>query len=152
MENGQQSAYPLSETVHTGFGPTHEKIFSTVHSGGLTKREYFAANAPKWVPEWFNPKVPEQPKVRSNMFNAFGKGSGHPMSDLYRKHYNDETESWDDPESIVPSSFRIEVAQYLEKLREELAAHEKWCEDVKFQRWVQWPWYWADQILKNQPE
>lgn len=45
MKNGDQLAYPVSESQHTGFSPTHEKIYTTVVSGGFTKREVFAMAA-----------------------------------------------------------------------------------------------------------
>ncbi len=45
MENGNQLAFPVSETQHTGFAHSGEKIYTAVHSGGLTKREMFAMAA-----------------------------------------------------------------------------------------------------------
>lgn len=45
MSNGDKPAYPVSITEHTGFSPTHEKIYTTNVDGGLTKREMFAMAA-----------------------------------------------------------------------------------------------------------
>lgn len=45
MNNGNESAYPISNTVHTGFDHSGEKLFTTTVEGGLTKREMFAMAA-----------------------------------------------------------------------------------------------------------
>lgn len=45
QNNGNKLAYPVSETQHTGFSATHDKIYTTVVDGGLTKREMFAMAA-----------------------------------------------------------------------------------------------------------
>lgn len=42
MKNSDKPAYPISETVHTGFDHGGEKLYTTVTDGGLTKREIFA--------------------------------------------------------------------------------------------------------------
>ena len=45
MKNGYELIHPITESTHTGFTQTGEKLYQSHTEGGLTKREYFAGLA-----------------------------------------------------------------------------------------------------------
>lgn len=100
---------------------------------GITKRAYFAARAPHQVPEWFHAKMTwECPAVPS--YNAVPDGALR--LDLLRHYQND-------CEPVTPAGQAWVAAR-------EAAINEqsRWQQEFREQCIAQWPWYWADMVLK----
>lgn len=100
---------------------------------GITTRAYFAARAPHAVPEWFFPKMPSEcPLVP--IWNCMPDG---PLKDEIRLHFLGDIEA---------TSF--EAAEWLLARGRKAAEQTEWQAEFKRQLVAQWPWAWADMVLK----
>ena len=85
---------------------------------GLTKREYFAAHAPKRVPFWFVPTMPPRPALAGKERNIF------------------------DDDQDTPEMMK-EYALYEESVK----LRNEWQQECNRQLVIQWPRYYADALL-----
>lgn len=128
MKNSEAPAFP----VQVGM----------LQYGGISTLEYFAARAPREVPDWFAPvmgKTPEAPgyppiKGFSEAFESWENWEGEEGWD---KDINPGTAS-------MVRQFVSENADYRKKLKE--FAEEKYRQTI-----AQWPWAWAKMVLEAKP-
>jgi hypothetical protein len=123
---------------------------------GMTLLDYYAAHAPAEPPKWWKPEMEKQ------IF--------HPLALKYHLateeekawlgYYNDENDEWfDNPEQFpeyfkenevppnIPQHFKEKIARLVKEIEAaNIAAHE-WQEREKYERLVQWPFYYATQML-----
>jgi len=114
---------------------------------GLTKREYFAVNAPNEIPEWFIHSFDKEPGRPTPIGFQFGKYSNHPQKDLFCQYWNDEADMWEDKNGEVPESLKTELAihfQLWNKYNEDVRA---WELNNKIVRYFQWQTFYADQLI-----
>jgi hypothetical protein len=133
IKQENRPAYPTNARMHT-------------EMTGITKREFFIAHAPKVVPKWFKPVMPERPKMEVPLHTIFGKYSDHKHKDLFLQCWCDESEMFDEE---VPEELRLEVEHHIEKSNK---AYEKvcaWDRDLVIETDIQWPIFWADNMLKK---
>ena len=126
-----------------------DRIHDPKLPSGLTKLEYFIAHAPTEIPGWFQPHMREAPESVPYLKNVFGKGSDHPMSEIFKKHFNSETEEWEDPENVVPEELKKEVADHIYKIDQYLAQDKRWNVDRNIEYHIQWPIFWATEMMKR---
>lgn len=89
---------------------------------GMTMRQFYAAQAPREIPAWFEPVMPPLP--------PYGKGF---ISGDGQRYYTDKSEA----ERIEGDDFYFEGQQ----------ERNEWHKNLKKQRIAQWPWAWADLVL-----
>jgi len=106
--------------------------------GGMTMRDYFAAHAPTIPQPWFDPRLPEGPK-HPNKEPPFPTGS-----EEFRNGYNwlkDPTWNvWDEFPKL--RSWCEEWENFWNKRDARTRLNDK-------EKYVQWPYAWADQMLKQ---
>lgn len=140
---------------------------------GMSLRDYFAAHAPRKPQHWFRPVMPERPGKPSDppskaavvaafpeslalMFPNFIENVAYgayidvsPEKDLERL--------WADSKQPQPLSEEqraifneyIAACQVWRSERDAiLKAQDEWRQEHERQRWVQWPYAWADAVLK----
>jgi len=120
-------AYDPYSLVNAGPGGRRH-IFS-----GITTRAYFAVRAPHEVPEWFHakmtwdcPAVPSYESVEQEQLRR----------DLVFHYQND----------CAP---RTEEGRAWVAAREQAIKDQaRWQQEFREQCIAQWPWYWADMVLK----
>ena len=94
----------------------------------VTARDYWAVRAPEEIPSWFEPVMEtERPEEKS--------GFRHSVTGEYRAViYDNEFESMTEEESNCWDSIPMLILEWGRKRREALLS--------------QWPWAWADLMLK----
>lgn len=98
---------------------------------GLTKREWFAAHAPAEPQPWFTPVMPPRPAIPQL----------DELSPRDRRAFDAEVpDLW--PDECSPS-----LRAFCERLMQAREAERAWLDAMKRQRYVQWPWAWADAVL-----
>lgn len=97
----------------------------------MTGREYLAAHAPHEPQEWFEPVMPERPKRLD-------------WRDITDAELRKEVLTCIDA-SIDPTS--AEASEWFDKEREADKLVDAWKAERNKQRFVQWPWAWADAVL-----
>lgn len=118
---------------------------------GLTKLEYAMIHCNEPVPEWFKTEMPKRPVHPGYMDSVFGKNSNHPNKDFYMKHYNDENDEWN-PSVDVLTSLYLEVKRHVIKLTKWYNKDQKWIDEERKQRMVQWRRYFAENILLKEEQ
>lgn len=98
---------------------------------GMTRREWFMAHAPVEPPEWFNPVMRDCPAVPS--IHSITDPSLRAGVEAY---WESET---DDPEAIA----------WIEAEKAAGLAQAQWQIDFRRELSLQWPGYWADEMLKR---
>ncbi len=101
---------PLSDHLH----PADTEFL------GMTVRDYFAMQAPKEVPYWF------QPKIRQKPASKWVDDAGNEYKTRYLA------------ERAVGENYRDQNVE----------AIEEWERDLVISKMVQWPWFWADLHLE----
>lgn len=107
-------------------GKTDSHIFF-----GVTRREYFMARAPMPVPQWFFPTMRPCPAVPS----VNGVDDLEFKGRLIRWMGGDG----DDQQAEAWSAAQDEAVK----------AQEQWQADFRRELLLQWPGYWADEMLKR---
>lgn len=102
----------------------------------LSRRAYFAAHAPAEPQPWFDPVMPPAPSVPSVATVREG------WTQRQRDDWRGLDDYLDDHE--VDSA----VLEFRDQQREAENALAAWRVEQARQRLVQWPWAWADAILK----
>lgn len=150
MENKDKPIFPTEVDLYAKNGKVI--IIETKEGNpffiGLTKFEYFIAHAPTVIPGWFLPKMRELPKKPPYVSNLFGKDSNHPDKELFRKCYNSEERVWYDEVSI-PQQLKDDVAKAEEAMDDWAGADTQWYRDQARELVIQWPIFWATEILKK---
>ncbi len=127
--NANEPAYPVIPPVGMDSSSASGYPFP---SAGLTRREYFAARAPADPQAWFEPVLPTPrpslpdrfllpPEVRKDIEVAWDAGCDPTLP---------EAEAW--------------LEMYAEAQKTLVA----WDNERLKQRLIQWPWTWADAVLK----
>ncbi len=122
------SAYPRSVVFNQ-----HGDIYDH-GSDGATMRDYFAALAPKEIPEWF---VHEFNEPRP----AILRPEEH-LSEEHRKQYSGLGE-WLDRDEVAP-----EVLAYTDADKKRDDEREEWFRQKEQSRYLTWRWAYADAMLK----
>ncbi len=135
MKNEDRPAYPTNGRMHS-------------EMTGITKREFFIAHAPKVVPKWFTPTMPERPVLATPLYMIFGRNSGHKHANIFMEHWNEEEGNFPESEEI-PEYFRFEVLKQLDNIKETWKRVHQWDADLNIQTAIQWPIFWADNMLKK---
>lgn len=112
------------------------------YTEGMTLRDYFAAHAPKEVPGWFKPAMPDKPKSMASLFDHFRHNSLMAL-------YDDESGEWVDDAGEVPQQFKDEVARYIESMALNFDQIKDWHREYERQKIFQWPWTYADGMLQS---
>ena len=129
-------AFPVSVPGHLYGDGSSEIPYAT---DGMTQRQFFAANAPKEIPEWFEPKMPPMPK------------SLWIDEDTGERADSDEIEKM--ASVRLRGKFGVEHQANYKGLRyNNIKEHEQveWHIGKQVQRFAQWPWFWADMVLGAQ--
>lgn len=128
---------------------------------GLSLLDAFALNAPKEIPSWFKPGMPEKPKLKSRVVNFFTSE----IDKIYIGHYwNDVDNEWVEPQpgdktfhpieqrevpTIIPKKLKEDVINYSKKWEESFNMVQAWEENEKIQRLIQWPYHYANLMLDH---
>lgn len=125
-------------------GPVHPLSYdystdSSVESlewNGMTLRDYFIAHAPAEVPEWFLATMTwECPLVPA--WNALTLDQRNAVEQL--DFYDDERD--------FPG--RAEAVAWVQKRDEATKGQQAWQAEFRRECTLQWPLYWADEMLKR---
>jgi hypothetical protein len=103
-------AFPIPDTQL----PNGEWVWG---AGGMTLRDYFAMQAPKDPPHWFEPKMREKPEPK--LVDA----NGNEYANRYQAKQAVGEDGWWDANA---------------------GASEEWEKDYLISTMAQWPWFWAD--------
>ena len=107
-----------------------------LHYPGASLRDYFIAHAPAEVPEWFLATMTwECPLVPSWDAMTLDQRNAVEQLDFY------------DDERDFPG--RAEAAEWVRKREEATKGQEAWQAEFRRECTLQWPLYWADEMLKR---
>lgn len=95
-------------------------------------RDYYIAHAPP-VPEWFEPVAPPKPKWRDN------------PEALALKSRKLKPEEMSADQRALLAAERAAIEEYSR-------SNTEWQLQVKRERLLQWPLYWADQMMKRRQQ
>lgn len=95
-------------------------------------RDYYIAHAPP-VPEWFALVIPDEPHRELN------------PSPALKALLNKPREQWSHDECVMRDA---EDAARVEHNR----LHAEWREMARRERLLQWPLYWADEMMKRRQQ
>ena len=112
---------------------------------GLTKREFYVAHAPKKIPKWFQPAMPAKPKEMLFLHQQFSKQS---EAEWIKKYFDIENAEWV-PNDVVPKEFMDKAKNYYELRCQRNDEIEVWENKKTIERVIQWPLFWADEVLKK---
>lgn len=101
------------------------------HEEGMTLRDYFMAHAPEAPQPWFEPVMPPAPKVPK-------------IADIQDEAVREDVRRADDA-GIDPET--PEGLEFAHQHREAALAYQRWDQERKKQRYIQWPAAWADAML-----
>lgn len=107
-------------------GDSEQQVFM-----GITRREWFMAHAPAEPPEWFFPTMRPCPEVPSV----------HRIADLeFRRRVMDWMDGGGDDQQ----------AEAWSKAQDSMVEQqEQWQAEFRKELTLQWPGYWADEMLKR---
>lgn len=110
---------------------------------------YLAGNAPR-VPDWFVVEMPELEKTPPHLIDVFGERSNHEHKDFFIRYWVHDYDFWGIPDDITPPEGLLKDVQALVddwncwyKIKNE---HQ--IESVR-QRVIQWPYYYASNVLNH---
>lgn len=121
---------------------------------GMTLLDYHAAHAPANPPEWWNPNMRAKPNGMLIPRLHFTEEKRQ----WFEQYRNDESGEWcdKDPEWIdpsnppnIPDSFKEEVKEYIDRWNKNYEDIQQWEKEEQYERMVQWPYYYATQMLKR---
>lgn len=127
-------AFPTGSYEFDGDG----KVLPFQHDG-MTLREFFAAHAPAEPQPWFEPTMLPRPVPPADDLRSV-------LPDCTEDE-DREAQSWrrDPCYDLCTKSPRL--APYERAWEDYWRANHAWSEEKKRQRYVQWPWAWADAVL-----
>ena len=130
-------AFPVSVPGHLYGDGSSEIPYAT---DGMTQRQFFAANAPKEIPEWFIPVLPPEPE---------GKWIDEDTAEaVTNKFIDDEAACYRKTKDFgVPHQVQIKGLRYINLNSDRQVA---WHQNARIQTLAQWPWFWADMVLGAQ--
>lgn len=127
---------------------------------GMTLLDYFVAHAPAIPPAWWKPEMPPQPFYHPTLERFITDNE----EKKWLMFYNDEAETWhendkdsyredDEVRVTIPDSFKEKIKQWYIDWKTKYEAVQAWEEKEKIERLVQWPYFYATQILlrRSQP-
>ena len=123
---------------------------------GATFRDYYASVVPWPIPDWFTPHgVGPRPDDMVPPPEHFTYEQDNPATFYYGmyKFYDRATNYWDDDTcrvetgGPVPHSFKDEVSEYWGAYDYRVAEINTWQRDYDKERYFQWRWYYADEML-----
>lgn len=120
---------------------------------GMTLLDYYAAHAPVKPPKWWGPVMREKPKnmLRLNQHFTEQKRNWIEMYFDDDGEWHDKDPQWIDASNPpdIPDSFKEEVREYLDRWNKNCEETQQWEKDEEYERLVQWPYYYATQLLKR---
>lgn len=127
-----------------GITPVFENSGMMVESG-MNLIEYFAAHAPA-VPDWFEPQLPEKPQPPEHYEMIL-----NPVQlDIVKKAWSDDNDDWYEENDVrVTKEIDRVMKSWVKQWKEFRAESRQWEEDKQIQTLMQWPFYYASQVLKN---
>lgn len=106
-------------------------VRSVMPKEGMTLRDYLAAHAPAEPQPWFEPAMPPRPTVPPM-----------PAFDEEERRDLDRLGDW-----IEDYEVSERVLEYARQRGAAIKAQEAWDLEKRRQRYIQWPWAWADAML-----
>ena len=100
---------------------------------------YLIAHAPQTIPDWFKPEIRARPTPKLHPREVY--------ADVQR-YYDDEADEWFD-KGAVADAFKIKIKEDIERYVAFREDNEKWYYEYDAQRSVQWPIFWAKEVLKR---
>ena len=128
---------------------------------GASFRDMFAHSAPSNIPDWFKPSdMPAKPSevlhpdVLFGVYNPENEDDSDEIRAKMYEYYDFKTNTWNDQQYLkdtgvqaVPHEFKnaveIQYNAYIIYLQE----LEVWQLDYDKERYFQWRWYYADEML-----
>lgn len=139
--------------------PAHDYIVGDLQKDGFQKlgdtrgmslRDYFAAHAPKMPQSWFRPRLSGEwsqcPDVPSDLFPESLRIVKNWLDDPIWDLENDLTGT-ERPGGIVPRDYPV-LRDFVAAMRAHWAHNENLRKEEAIERFKQWPYAWADAMLK----
>ena len=120
----------------------------------MTLLDYHAAHAPANPPEWWQPNMRKRPpdmlRVNQNFSDEKRRWIEQYLDDD-NNEWRDKDPEWIDPSNPpnIPDSFKKEVTEYVDRWNENYECIQQWEKEEQYERLVQWPYYYAVQMLMN---
>lgn len=125
--------YTVDDPHSLSFGETRTTTTLDDHDHpGMSLRDYFAAHAPAKPQRWFVPVMPDMPQipeVPEERLEAYYRWIG----DGEKNSLLQQAPAW--------------AQELYEKRHAASKAVEGWRREYEKQRYIQWPWAWADHML-----
>jgi hypothetical protein len=100
---------------------------------------YLIAHAPQTIPAWFQPEIRKPPGRIAYPVNVFSE---------VKKYWDDENYAWLD-KGQVSQERKVEIEEYMVKFQQNNQDNDAWYNELAIQRSVQWPIFWAKEVLKR---
>jgi hypothetical protein len=132
--NGLMPAFPCPSPLH---GHPHP---------GLTKEEWFAAQAPTDIPIWFSHSMRHDPEPSPFMNPPYMHFEGN---ELYTKEWDHENDDWftfvedQTPEHAIT---KAEIIDYWERFKEFEAKYAAWKQRDRVEAYFQWRRFYGQQM------
>lgn len=110
--------------------------------GGATLRDYFAMHAPDEPQPWFVPDMPQPPVEPSG--NPIGNNGEYPDDQTARNLLDWRRDPVWDVEDEHPT-----YSYWAQQWRDYWSAIDRHSTECARQRYIQWPYAWADEQLKE---
>lgn len=101
---------------------------------GASARDLFAAQAPA-APDWFEPDFPPKPAL----FNVWDEINTEELRKQWEGYMD-----WLDAEDVDPI-----IVEMYDKVDESRKVIEKWKKEKEIERFFQWRWFYADQMMER---
>ncbi len=122
--NDGGSAFPVLENNGNG-----QLILS---SAGMSLRDYFIAHAPAEPQSWFEPVMP----------------SAYPADPPFSSLTKEDQKDWrDEKMDWAPEQCSAELIAYAKAREQARKSRINWTKDIERERYLQWPFAWADAML-----
>lgn len=128
--------------------------FPGARYSGMTMLDYFIAHAPAQPPNWWKPEMDKQP-VRIMFLKTHFTDA---QEQTWLGFYDTDENQWYDTEADladmnvttspnIPQSFKDKVAELVKKIEDSRIAIQEWEQKEQYERLIQWPLWWATQIM-----
>lgn len=133
-----------------------DKLHSADGSSGMTLFDYLVAHAPAMPPNWWKPVMPVKPSMHPDLYAFFHeeherKWLGFYFEDEETWHEQEHNSNLDEDEIrvIIPDEFKEKVRKWQVDRELKHEAVRDWERQEQYEALVQWPYWWATQILIN---
>ena len=136
-------AFPTQPPVPNGL--SGEEYGLNTGFPGLSIREYFTIHAPKEIPDWFKPVMATKcPTYLPGLYTILTIEE----KEFYDKYYDTENDEWCGNPQTVKESVKIKIDDYIKLQRKNLEDINDWNKEYGYQRYFQWPRYYAENQIK----